>query len=173
MHHFMSTAMPGTLTNTVDCTLTSPPPSFYLCNCALCLPPPLNDGAECVFAPSSLSFLPSFLPLSCSVLSGEADRPHSKGRPRRPFLTRLSVTPLPHLSNPSFNTTNTPPTSTHLSTMYSFCTSFYLASLSCCISQFSFRRQRERQTDRQTERRTETAKDRDADRSQREASRGA
>lgn len=147
MHHFMSTAMPGTLTNTVDYTLTSPPPSFYLCNCALCLPPPLNDGAECVFAPSSLSFLPSFLPLSCSVLSGEADRPHSKGRPRRPFLTRLSVTPLPHLSNPSFNTTNTPPPQpTYPQCIASVPLSTLLPSLA--VSPSSHLEDRKRETDR-------------------------
>lgn len=46
--------------------------------------------------------------LFCSVRSGEADRPHSTGRPRRPFLTRLSFTPLPHPSVSSFQPTNAP-----------------------------------------------------------------
>lgn len=115
MHHFMSTPMPRTSTkcHTLSAALSLLRLDFLsaLQLCSLSPPPhpipPFEDGAERVFAPSSLSSLFP-LPLSCSVLSGEADRPHSKGRPRRPLLTRLSVTPLPHPSRPPFHPTDAP-----------------------------------------------------------------
>lgn len=105
MHHFMSTPVPSTsVPYTLHCTLTFPPPITPLFVFPPVLPPlATDDRAEMVFTPSSLSF-----PLSCSVLSGEADRPHSTGRPRRPFLTRLSVTPLPYPSISPLQTTSAP-----------------------------------------------------------------
>lgn len=136
----MSTPMPRTLTkcHTLSAALSLLHLNFLsaLQLCSLSPPsrptPPFEDGAERVFAPSSLSSLFP-LPLSCSVLSGEADRPHSKGRPRRPLLTRLSVTPLPHPSRPPFHPTDAPlvPLPTNSSTMYCLCAPpFYLTLLS-------------------------------------------
>lgn len=123
MHHFMSTPIPGTLTkcHTLSTALSLFHFSFLLpYNYALCFPPSLLSMMEQSVSLPPLPFLPSFFPLSCSVHSGEADRPHSKGRPRRPFLTRLSVTPLPHPSRPSFHPSNAPPPRlpTHPPTMY-------------------------------------------------------
>lgn len=118
MHHFMSTPVPGTSTKCH--TLSTALSLFHLSflspyNSALCPPPsslppsslPSMMGQNWFSPP--LPFLPSLFPLSYSVLSGEADRPHSTGRPRRPFLTRLSVTPLPHPSIPPLQPTNAPP----------------------------------------------------------------
>lgn len=110
MHHFTCKPMPSTLTkcHTLPTTLSLFHFSF-LCphNYALCFPPSLSMMGQNASLPP-LPFLPSLLPLANSVLSGEADRPHSKGRPRRPFLTRLSITPLPHPSRPPFHPTNAP-----------------------------------------------------------------
>lgn len=124
MHHFTST--PGTSTK---CPALSAAALslfhfflfyyyYYSAHCLPCLMPTtptplhtlLDDGENLVIPPLSLFafFHLSVFLLFCSVRSGEADRPHSTGRPRRPFLTRLSFTPLPHPSVSSFQPTNAP-----------------------------------------------------------------
>lgn len=104
----------------------------------------------------SLPPLPFLLPLYCSVLSGEADRPHSKGRPRRPFLTRLSVTPLPQSTRAPFHLQRTPHPPAHTTPPQCIASApLYLASLSQRTSHPSFGRQREKE-DRKVEMRTES-----------------
>lgn len=103
MHHFTSTPVPSTSTKcrTLSTALSLfhlsflSPDNSGLCFLSLSLPSSIHSTMRQNWSSPPL---PSLFPLSYSVLSGEADRPHSTGRPRRPFLTRLSVTPLPHPS---------------------------------------------------------------------------
>lgn len=146
MHHFTLTPPqpPTPLAHTPTPRLHShfPTSSFLLCHpssptthswrmgqsVSLCNPP--THPSLPYTPPHPLPPISLSLSVSVLFLSGEADRPHSRGRPRRPLLTRLSVTPPPSSLWTSLTATLPPPQPPTL-TMYCFgWPSFYLTPLS-------------------------------------------